>query len=742
MADLLLVAVLLLAQTSLGALLPPMTNGSPDEFALRRAGTEVNASYQIGVTNAGLYRIPYSALVTAGITNPVGSELRLFCQTQEVAIYVSTPGAMAAADYALFYGQGYNGYYTPTNVYWLGTGGSGLRMATRSGAPIGGANVVTSHWHEVLFNPDTSYIDNVRQGDESIDHWYAARLFDTSSTNVLLPTDRRISSGPAQLVALLGGRNNNTSFNPDHQTEVRVSGTVVANFQFESINRLTGGCSVAGSLLNSSSTTVSLRQTMAGVPFDFALLESLAIQYTRLLAPLSNALGFFGRTGTNIYSVDGFSTNAAYWVADISNPWSPVLLTNFSTSSITGGVRLRFGDTSLSSNQYFVCATSAVVTVTNVRQVLFRDLAATNRQADYIVICPYEFRKNAYRLLAHRYRHGLTVAVAPVTDIYNEFSYGIKDAAAIKQFLGYAYHHWQPPAPRYVVLGGDGSYDPENNLNLANPIDIIPVHLGPSSYEWTCLDGWYCAVNGSDRLVDIAWGRLPASSETQMSNMVGNIVAYEAQSSTNAWRKKGLLVADSNDVPDALYFKAATTSNVSRYLSSSNGYVNTPVFMDDLPYQHNPALARAAITTTINTGIYVVSYFGHGSEILWNELNIFNTNDASQLLNTVYPLFTALTCLNGRFYDQQKGCLAEALVIRAGRGSVGCVAATSLSIETYAEVFANGFYEALVNTQQYTRVGDVMSRGLLKLWAFSPAAEELLFYNLFGDPALVVKPSF
>jgi hypothetical protein len=746
MADLRwLAAFLFVAQATSAGLLPDMTNGTPDEFALRRAGAEVNASWMIGVTNAGLYRITQSALTTAGLTNPVGSEIRMFCRTQEVAIYVSSPNLMTADDFVLFYGWGHDGDYSNTNVYWLGTGPGGLRMARRSAPPIGGATDVTSHWHEVRKAEDKIYNEYIRPSDDSFNHWYNSYLYTTNlypATNLTIATDRRIAGGNAQIVALLGGRSDDTNVPPpDHQTEIRVSGTLVTNFLYEADGRITGSCFFTAGFLDSSSTTVTLRQVLLpGVSIDIALLDWLAVRYTRALVVLNDALSFSGAIGTNNYNVDGFSTNGTYWAADISNPWAPILLTNFTTTSAAGGVRMRFGDTTASSNRYFVCATSAVVSATISSRVMFRDLASTNRQADYILICPYEFRRSAYRLLAHRYRHGLRVAVAPISDIYNEFSYGIKDSAAIKQFLGYAYHHWRTPHPQYVLLAGEGTSDPKNNLKLAGVVDWVPVHLGPSDFEWTALEGWFTTVNSPDRMVDMALGRIAVSSDGALSNAVDRIIAYEALASTNAWRKKATLVADNDEPSKGLDFTGASDSNVAVHLVAGGFTILTKTYLGGINGA-NPPMVHNTIMNSVNGGQFVVNYFGHGDWARWADEDFFNTNDVPALANSVLPLFTMVTCQNGKFQTPGVECLAEALVEQSGRGAIASVAASSLSYHELAKQFADGFYTALVNTQQYVRVGDVMKAGMLQLWSTLPSSQELLFYNLLGDPALVINPS-
>ena len=67
-------------------------------------------------------------------------------------------------------------------------------------------------------------------------------------------------------------------------------------------------------------------------------------------------------------------------------------------------------------------------------------------------------------------------------------------------------------------------------------------------------------------------------------------------------------------------------------------------------------------------------------------------------------------------------------------------AGDAFSIQMWAEHIAGGMMGALV-TNKVHRLGDAMQAGLLDLWQYAGnASDELLFYEVFGDPALVVNP--
>jgi len=720
-------------------LLPPM-NGSASDFARRRAGAEVSAEWRIGVTAEGLYRISGSTMASRGLTNVIGSELRLFCRTQEVAIVTSTDGAFSSADYMLFYGVPHDGYYSVTNVYWLGAGGTGLRMATRA-CPRGtnGYTDVGTFTNLSRQAANRIYRAYYQPTNEAMDHWFAGLSTPTSDISFAVTCDNLSSTAQARIDVVLYGLTQDAALNPDHRTDVKINGTTVTSIYFEGEGSFSGSCSFASSLLTDPSSAVAFRQAHPSATNDRAYVHSFALAYRKRIEAQSGRVFFDGRPGTNNYFAAGFDqTNGTFWALDVTSPYQPVLLSGGEYDTpVAGKRRLIFGDVTTAPRRYAVCQTSSVSSAASFERARFRDLASTNREGQYVIICPYEFRNNAYRLLKQRYtQRGLSVAVAPITDVYNEFSYGIKDAAAIKQFLGYAYHHWKT-RPVFVLLAGEGSYDPKNQLGLAGVADWVPAHMGPTPYDWAPLDGWFGTVNGSDWLVDMAIGRVPAVSDAQFGATVDKTMYYETLASTNSWRMRALLVADNQDTLDP-NFAGASDTNVWNYLFS-NGMAVTRAYLGGLG--GNAATVRATISNDISRGRYVVNYFGHGAYDVWATENLFGTNDAVRLTNTVFPVFTMLTCKNGAFEDPTAECLSEVLVERSSRGAVAAVSASALSIQPAAEVFANGFYEAMAHPTQNKTLGGMMNNGMLRLWTSSPGSAELLFYNILGDPALNLKPS-
>src|SRR5262249_47366317 len=112
-------------------------------------------------------------------------------------------------------------------------------------------------------------------------------------------------------------------------------------------------------------------------------------------------------------------------------------------------------------------------------------------------------------------------------------------------FLEYAYQSWRRPSFRYVLLLGDGTYDPKDYLGTAVK-DRIPPNIVKTSYLWTASDPAYACVNGEDLLPDVAIGRLPAATVEEARVLVDKVVSFEVAARTLDGR--AVLVADNADL--------------------------------------------------------------------------------------------------------------------------------------------------------------------------------------------------
>jgi len=153
-------------------------------------------------------------------------------------------------------------------------------------------------------------------------------------------------------------------------------------------------------------------------------------------------------------------SSAQNYLWNISNPFQPTAIQN----SVFNAGLLIFGKTLAEIQKFIVVNHSAIQSVTD-SLTLYQpvDLLSAQNKADYLIISPKEFLIDLQPLVQYRESQGLKVKLIDLQDVYNQFNYGITHPIAVKNFFGYAYQHWQSPAPSYVLLVGDGHWDLKNN---------------------------------------------------------------------------------------------------------------------------------------------------------------------------------------------------------------------------------------------------------------------------------------
>ena len=600
--------------------------------------------------------------------------------------------------------------------------------------------------------------------------------------------------------------------NRDHHWRARnnSSNQILGNLQFgvgesKLVTAMNGASPTFSSLLlTPGTTTVRVEgNTAANLPANTsgynyqAVVDFGVLDYERNLVGVGNRLGFGGLASRRNYVVSSISTSGEPYLFDISDPTNPVWLDFTSTQS---GNTVRFGyDAGPTEPCFFLSSAGAVATVSqaDMDRAEIRNLADIRRQTDYIVIIPEAFEGPVpYSLLDYRAqaRHGqprLNVLVATVESIYDEFGYGVRDPAAIKQFLGFAYHHFQEPKPQFVLLAGDGTYDPDHRSGFVpgSFIDYIPAKFADTSHAYTSIDQWYVSVDGVrekrgeivlDDLADMAIGRMPANNTSALQTMINKVWTYETYSAFGGFRSKGALVADDPDETTFPYDPSQPGCTISEYPSRCQPFN----FISDELFNLLPQSAGNKAKLHVHTGngnavqirdqilsisgssgfgdVGFINYIGHGSRDLWTQnptgTSIFRGSDAAKLSNTALPLVTVFTCSNGIFFTPEKGnSCAETLLVPniPTAGAAGVIAPSGFAATRASRRMALDFYNAMMNDQMaigeckqnyqsvpghpQPRVGQCLLNCFRAVCYDLGHQEELRFYNFFGDPAMLHK---
>ena len=388
------------------------------------------------------------------------------------------------------------------------------------------------------------------------------------------------------------------------------------------------------------------------------------------------------------------------------------------------------------------------------------NLGDTENGADYILITHrdlgWDGNGDAYAwltdLVALRQAQGLRVAIVDVQDIYDEFAYGHTTPAALRDFLAYAYGNWTAPAPRYVLLVGDHTYD-YKNINGGGAENFVPAWLAYTDYMGeTVTDEYFGRISGDDAVPDLYIGRLPAASAAEAAVMVQKIIDYEQAANTKTWQKDTLLVADNRIEDYERVFEVINEDAAGMLPAGMNdparAYLNQYVVARDL---------TADIQRGFDDGALIINYSGHGGAQLWATERIFDVGNAwpryyhdvddlaelSQADRGRYPFVVSMSCLSGYFAGLgawENPSLTEVLLRAENKGAAATLMPTGKTTTDGQHILNSALFEALF-TEDIRRLGPAIAAAKQTLLANGGSYYEQVSetFLLFGDPAMELK---
>lgn len=705
--------------------------------------TPPSPGWRVKVRTTGLYELTYSSLSAAGL--PVQSidptTFKLYYLGGEVAIQEKGNGntSFEAGESIVFFGEAVTSKYAADNVYWLTYGGvTGRRMSSRvpiePGQP---AQAFVAHPH---LETNSVYLSTT-PGDDNLDRWFWNYLYtgsaSTSKTYTLSLSSYRPREVPDTLrVSMLGKLDK--PVNPDHHVAATLNGTPLGAVWWDGITwKLWEVPIPAGVLITGTNTLVLTGYNDTGAGTVVVYVDWLELDHGSNYVAASGSLAFhYEEPGTHKYTVSGY-TNGSLAVYDVTDPGDVVRIEDIQpdTSSPYSAV---FTDTISAPTDYRAIDSTALKPAYAIEPDT-SSLPSPPNGADHIIISHPTFAAQAAQLQSFRASQGLDAVAVNLQDVYDEFGYGIAGAAAIHDFLAYAYANWQ--APSYVVLIGDGHYDPKNN---AYPrVSYLPPYLANvDSYLWeTAADNRYVTLVGNDILPDMMLGRLSVNTTAEAAGIVNKIIAYEASPTPGDWRRQVLAVADDQDEGgdfDGLSDLLLDCCLPQPYQASKVHYKVT-----------HPTLAgaKAAILAGINAGKLIVNYIGHATAVRWGLEDLLLWSDLSGLTNGAKtPVMLPMTCSDGYYiypFPQSNNLdsLGELVTRIAGKGAVASWSPTGYGMAIGHDYLDRGFFTSIF-LDAAGGLGQATIAGKLTLYASGTYLDLIDTYLLFGDPAtrLVILP--
>ena len=611
-------------------------------------------------------------------------------------------------------------------------------MQTFDAAPSGTDLSAVSREVTVHREQDTVY-SGTCPAQEGADRWFWALAY-TSPADFTFSLDA-VDTGYGGLCTVtvnMHGLTWDDTVDPDHHVVIALNGTQIGEIKWDGKTPCTFSAEQNHTLLNSGSNTVTLTLPQdTGTVNDAVYVDSIDIAYRRLWQA-SEGRFHTELSGPGRATVDGFASSSIR-VFDITDPELPAVgenavITEESPGSWSITFKAGTGDRS-----YLLITDSALRSPVSYETDTPSDLRDNRSGADMLIVSYPGFMTDIEPLAERRRSQGLRVRSVSVQDVFDEFSDGEPGPEAIRDFVKYAFEHYEPPAPKYLLLVGDATSDPLDRHGTGT-INFMPTYLAYTRYLGeTASDLYFVCVAGDDPLPDLMAGRIPARSRAEVASYVQKVLAYEDQPRGGAWEGRFVLAADNATNPSEDVF-VPYSNTLAVHASSQIERVTI-----HLGEYANPAEANTDLKAAIGAGAALVSYVGHSGIFIWADEtpSLLNTSDVDSLSNgTELPFAVSFVCLDGFFTvpDASFSCMGERFVLNPSGGAVAAWSPSSITAARDKKVVGDSFARAIFVDDARTPAQAVLP-ALEAGWAqgLTDIEDVLRTYILFGDPSVRLR---
>ena len=673
-----------------------------------------------------------------------------------ILIHGEEDGRFDSGDYLLFYGRSLEGeYYSSAearyrhyihrygydNVYWLTFGlKAGKRIKGHTSLPVIGP--MESSFRDLAFVEEEK--SNIYKSGSD---WLG---FELAKDKHIYSQLFSLPGAEAQLEALFRFRVAATT-SGSHLFRMNANGNNLGQVsvvgQLSAYSLRTAEFSAAGVLMNGNNTLGI--EYVATSDISQAYVDWVEVEYQRRFEAAGDQLIFNSplRVGAANYQIENFSRSDIQ-VYDVTSFQEVSRIEGAQTS----GTTIRFSDevNDQSPRRYIALSPAAYLSATEIVRDAASDLRHT-RDVDYIIITHDNFYQQAMQLESLREdwnsNDRLETEVVKISDVYDEFGWGLTDPTAIRDFLVHAYRNWGKPG--YVLLLGDGHYDYRNIYKYGTP-NLIPPYESPETSEIASrtYDDWFTYVNGAGNGMQMAIGRLPVQSVDEAQAVVSKLVDYETKSAAEEWRKTVTIVGDDELVSGG---KGEELEHTRQAEWLAEHYVPPSLNVEKIYLMEFPAVRTASISgvtkpraseafiNRINQGSLVINFIGHGADELLTHENILNLSTDFEKINNHqrYALWIAATCEFAYWDQPQKQSFAEYLLNAPGRGAIGMISSTRLVYSSENAAFNYNLFTHLFDDYEErgktARIGDAVMLAKKSSSASQLNNEKFVF---LGDPAM------
>ncbi len=377
---------------------------------------------------------------------------------------------------------------------------------------------------------------------------------------------------------------------------------------------------------------------------------------------------------------------------------------------------------------------------------------------------------NVYQSQIENYPFIENLLPPPVTTHKEKFriyvAKGLETNARLGDFKFWKRRQGYEVTVRTVGSGGDvanNTTDIQNDITSyynANPCwDIFVLFIGdyaqivPKTHSYFCSgnriglsDYKYACVKGNDEYADLFIGRIPADSDSQLTDILDKIMKYEKSPPQDNWLTRSILAAHRQGYSGKY---TACKNSIASAAYSLGGPTFTKAYGGASPY----ATDSQVVNYIASPHYGIVNYRGHGSKDAWTNWNkggqYFNYSDVISINNGDYtPVVFSISCLNNKFDETE--CIGERWLLRNSGNSKGAVAhlgATDVSCCLANHEYDRQIFKQIFDVGTYciSAVSNFAHAATLKHYKATKPSQlqyprsNAYIYCVFGDPSMQIR---
>ena len=455
----------------------------------------------------------------------------------------------------------------------------------------------------------------------------------------------------------------------------------------------------------------------------------------------------FNNTSEQLFFVDNSTTTKTFLdISNVSAGGSSVIiydLTNhkYINAIVSGSNVKALIPNALGQKKCFLTTSANIINISKLSPAnetgYFVNYLTSNPDSAFLIISHRAFQSSAndYKTYRESPSGGSNnVIMANIEELYEQFAYGnTKNPLAIKNFCRYLSDKSVEP-PKYLLLLGKSIQNEYVKTSAPHWNACSIPTMGVPSSDNLLTTG----IHGANSLTPfIPVGRISAKTNAQVTAYLNKVKTHELTlPNHDEWRKRVLHFAGGTDLNQQTEFQ--------RNLLEYENIIKEPLFGGKVFTFKKNSLAPIqlilsdSITTLINNGASLITFFGHGSingfdQAIDDPVN-YNNKDK-------YPVFIANSCYSGNIHTLETSSTSEDFTLINEKGSIAFIASSSTGYSAYLSLYTTDLYRSIALETYEKGIGDAVKNSCLKNSTSGNIYFDVtcLEMTLEGDPSIRIN---